>query len=245
MEVIDHKPIILKLQDLKYDKTNPNEMSEDTMNALRTSMQKFGYLMPIIVDQNNKLADGEHRSKVYKEFNKTEIPAIRVKFKDDEERRMLRQAMNKIRGQHDLNRDYTELKILQKYNQQDLKTLLGVGDKEIQDLKKLIQVNERQGLIADPKLGTGEDEQMMDHYEDSFLHGNIKQIIIYLTNDEYKDIIPKLQKIMEVLKVDSHTELLKKLVDLFLQEKKEVKNERPSQTHRVQTSKAVKSARLR
>ena len=44
------------------------------MKALRLSMERFGYLTPIVVDQNNLIADGEHRALIYKEFGLKKFP---------------------------------------------------------------------------------------------------------------------------------------------------------------------------
>jgi len=212
MKILEHKIIKIRLKDLKFDKTNPNVMTEEQKEGLRKSMERFGYTQPVIIDQNNKIADGEHRAKIYADSDpKGEIPAIRIKFDNDNERRVLRQAMNKLRGSHDLVKDYAELQVIQKYNQELLLDMLGVGERDIQEMKHLIDVNDRAGLIMDPKTGE-EDKYMTEHYADSFLHGNVKQIIIYFQNEEYEDIIPKIQRIMPLLNVDSHTDLFKKLV---------------------------------
>jgi hypothetical protein len=216
MEVLEHNIIRVKIKDLKLDRANPNIMTKEQEEGLRESMSKFGYLAPIVIDQNNKIADGEHRLKIYKEFEQKEIPAIRVKFENDMERRLLRQSMNKIRGQHAVSKDFAELQLLMKYNSEELFKLVHVGEEQMDDLKRLVELNER-------------DQHMTDHYEDSFLHGNVKQIIIYFTNEAYQDIIPKLQKCMESFGVDNNTDVFIKLVDNYLE------------THKIQTPKITGS----
>ena len=86
-------------------------MSPEQMAALRKSMQTFGYLAPIVVDQDNLIADGEHRLLVYKEFNKKTVPAFRVRMSDTE-RRTYRQVANKLRGYHDSELDAAELRTI-------------------------------------------------------------------------------------------------------------------------------------
>jgi ParB-like chromosome segregation protein Spo0J len=102
---------MVSLDKIKLDPTNPNVMSDEQMEGLRESMRRFGYLEPVIVDQDYLVADGEHRLTVYREFGRQDVPCYVLDLKD-EERRLLRQTMNKLRGSHDIQRDAAELKVL-------------------------------------------------------------------------------------------------------------------------------------
>ncbi len=126
----EHNLIKVKLSSLKFDDTNPNKLNEKQMHGLRESMNKFGYLTPIIVDQNNKIADGEHRALIYKEYNYDEIPAFQVDLKSDVDRRILRQVMNKLHGEHDKQLDANELVQIFKAGQLDELTALIAQEKE-------------------------------------------------------------------------------------------------------------------
>ena len=108
-----HDVVLVPIKSLKKDPTNPNVMNERQMNGLRASMKRFGYLTPIIVDKSTMLiADGEHRLTVYEETGRTEVPCILLDLKDDAERRLLRQTMNKLRGMHDEKKDANEIEFL-------------------------------------------------------------------------------------------------------------------------------------
>src|SRR5713226_5242717 len=116
---------------LVKDPDNPNVMSEEQVEGLRESFRQFGYLVPVIADaKTKKVADGEHRLVVYEEFGRKEIPVVFVDFKDDAERRLLRQTMNKLRGGHDLLRDAAELKVLYDAGRLDDLTHLLAADKD-------------------------------------------------------------------------------------------------------------------
>jgi DNA modification methylase len=132
----EHQLLKIKLDSLKFDQTNPNELTEEQMEGLRKSMKKFGYLTPIIVDQNNMIADGEHRALIYKEFGFTEIPGFKVNLKDDIERRMLRQVMNKLHGEHDRQRDANEL--LQIFESKKLDELAQLIAQPKEDLQAIL-----------------------------------------------------------------------------------------------------------
>src|ERR1051326_1983307 len=96
----DNEVIKIPVDQIKIDETNPNEMTEEQMKALKYSMDKFGYLYPVIVDQENVLADGEHRLRIFQQIGMKEIPCIKLNLTDTE-RRVLRQQMNKLHGKSD------------------------------------------------------------------------------------------------------------------------------------------------
>lgn len=106
---IEHVPI----SKIQLDLDNPNEMSEEQFNSLKEAMKKFGYLTPIVLDQDYKIADGEHRYLVYKELGRETIPAYVLDLRDTD-RRLLRQIMNKVKGTHDPKLDEEEFKRLLK-----------------------------------------------------------------------------------------------------------------------------------
>ena len=114
-------------------------MTKEQMDGLRQSFRRFGYLSPIIIDQNNVVADGEHRVEIYKEFGRDTIPAFRVEFADDSERRLLRQVMNKLHGSHDPLKDVDEFqRLLEAGKLGDLASMIAEDE---QALRKAIEVN--------------------------------------------------------------------------------------------------------
>ena len=101
---------------------------------LRKSMQTFGYLAPIVVDQNNLIADGEHRVLVYKEFGKKTVPTFRVQM-SDVERRLYRQTANKLRGMHNLQMDADEMALIyEKGKLSDLAQLIATQDQTLKEM---------------------------------------------------------------------------------------------------------------
>lgn len=153
----------IPIADLVFDPTNPNVLSAEQMNGLRLSMQKFGYLTPIIVDQQTKkIADGEHRALVYKEMGLQEIPAILMSLETDSDRKQLRQVMNKLHGFHDKQMDANEL--VQIFQAQKLDELSQLIAQPKEDLQRLM-------LRYHPSLEfvTPENEQEIDKLIDEEL----------------------------------------------------------------------------
>lgn len=136
-QVIDEHPITkIKISDLVFDPTNPNIMSDEQMKGLKLSFKKFGYLVPLVVDLKNRIADGEHRAIAYKELGLKEIPAIKMKLETDADRRELRQVLNKLHGSHNLSKDADELVIL--FQNQKLDELAEIIARPAEDMRRLI-----------------------------------------------------------------------------------------------------------
>ena len=133
MEVKNFEVEMIDVESIKLDETNPNEMSREKMDALRKIMVEKGFLQPIIVDQNGTMVDGEHRYIVYREMGMKKIPGYRLNLTDNE-RRILRQTMNKLRGQHNPREDIDDLILISKeIGVQELSKYLGVEDQNLQD----------------------------------------------------------------------------------------------------------------
>ncbi len=98
--------------DLTVDGDNPNEQSDEMFGLLCANMRTKGWIgNHIITDLDGLIADGEHRWRAAQEIGLAEVP---VKFYDidDAERRLWRQELNKISGEHDTKRDALEYKAL-------------------------------------------------------------------------------------------------------------------------------------
>ena len=209
--VEEHKLVKIDIDKIKIDSTNPNVMSDDEMKALQKTMDKFGYLAPVILDKKLKVVDGEHRVKAYQKMGKTTIPAYIVDV-DKYDQKILRQVMNKLRGEHDILKDSKEFNILDKANRLD-------------ELAQFLAKDEKDFLrMTDEPVKDDEfDNNPMDHHKDHYLHGNIKQIMIYFDNQQFENVMPRIEKIMEIEEVTTHTDMFYKLLEYY-------ENNKPNKT---------------
>jgi site-specific DNA-methyltransferase (adenine-specific) len=131
-KIQEYKVTNISINDLVFDESNPNKLTEQQEEALKKTMEKFGYLVPIIINERNEIGDGEHRAKLYRDMGITEIPAYVVpQINDDIQRRLLRQTMNKLHGEHEIKLDSSELLLIFQNN----------------------KLNELSELIAQPREG--------------------------------------------------------------------------------------------
>ena len=143
-QIKEHELKQVPVNKIKVDGENPNIVTPEQLEAMRYSMEKFGYLAPIIVDQDFIVADGEHRLQIYKEFGKTTIPCYIVEC-NPAERKLIRQTMNKLHGVHDSLMDAQELKRIIAFDEgmfSEITNLLAIEDAEIEKILKLTKIKE-------------------------------------------------------------------------------------------------------
>jgi ParB-like chromosome segregation protein Spo0J len=124
---------IVSVDSLSVDGYNPNSMSEKEKEALKFSIEKYGFIIPIITNKDLLIADGEHRWTVAKEMGMKEVRIIRLPLKDVD-RRILRQVLNKLRGTHDGILDALEMeKIVKSGAMGNLTKSLGISEQWVND----------------------------------------------------------------------------------------------------------------
>lgn len=123
---------IIPIASLTTDSNNPNRMSDKQHKALAESIKRWGFLVPVITNKDLLIADGEQRYTVAKSLGMKEIPTIILPV-DDVNRRLIRQVMNKLRGEHDLVADAMEFeRIIHAGKEDDLKQLLVLSEEKLQ-----------------------------------------------------------------------------------------------------------------
>jgi ParB-like chromosome segregation protein Spo0J len=123
-EICIPNPEVVATSQLKADGKNPNKMTRDQLDRLKTSIKKFGFIVPIITNKDLLIADGEQRWIAANELAMPNVLVVRLPV-EEVDRRLLRQVLNKLRGEHDLLLDADEFEqILQLGGQDDLKYLL-------------------------------------------------------------------------------------------------------------------------
>lgn len=103
----------VKIRELKPSEYNPRKWSEDQLQKLRESLEKFGVVDPLIVNSHpsrtNIVIGGNMRLKVLKDMKYTEVPAVYLNL-DEAKERDLNVRLNKTGGEFDLDllKDFDE-----------------------------------------------------------------------------------------------------------------------------------------
>ena len=172
----------MAITSIKFDKTNPNEVSDEQMQALTKGMERFGYLAPVILNENMQVLDGEHRVKIYKKLGEKKIPAYVIKA-SKLDGKLLRQIMNKMRGEHIIEKDVPELELLLKDRPDDLRDLLLFKERDLGDMQELLKA---------PDQSTWDN---VFNQEDTSLEENMEQITFYLDIGDKKHLLETLKTI--------------------------------------------------
>jgi len=128
--------------ELETDGDNPNEMTDDQFGLLCDRMRQNGWLGgPVVTDTDGLIADGEHRWRAAQEIGLDEVPVRQFKI-DDAERRLWRQELNKIHGEHDAKRDALEYDYLLNAGKSDeVHDLVDAADEDLDELLDEIKVD--------------------------------------------------------------------------------------------------------
>jgi len=122
---------LIDIDVLQLDGENPNKMKKNQLHALRKAIQRWGFIVPIITNRDLLVADGEQRLTVARELGMKQVPVVRLDV-EDVDRRLLRQVLNKLKGQHVPELDQEEfLRIIEAGGEEDLRRFLVANDKQI------------------------------------------------------------------------------------------------------------------
>jgi len=126
-----HVPI----DDIESDGDNPNEMTDEQFGLLCDRMRQNGWLGgPIVTDTDGTIADGEHRWRAARDIGLSTVP-VRQYDIDDATRRLWRQELNKIHGEHDTKRDALEYDYLLDAGKSDeVHALTDAADEDLDEL---------------------------------------------------------------------------------------------------------------
>jgi len=127
---------------LETDGDNPNEMTDEQFGLLCERMRQNGWLGgPIITNTDGLIADGQHRWQAAQEIGLSEVPVKQFEI-DDATRRLWRQELNKIHGEHDSKRDALEYDhLLDSGKADEVQALTNAADEDLDELLAQIKMD--------------------------------------------------------------------------------------------------------
>lgn len=190
------KITIVPIGDLKMADYNPRLITEKQVADLKASIETFGIVEPVVVNNNpermNIIVGGHQRVSILKMLDFKEVPVVYVNLTLEKEKE-LNVRLNKNTGEFDWDKLANEF-----------------------DTDALIDWGFTEGELG---MGSqGKDEIETDNLAnslDSYLEGNIRQIVLYFKKEEYEGVLNRLEKVMVDEKVESHTEAFIKILSEY------------------------------
>lgn len=165
----------IKIDDLLPSEYNPRKEltpEDEEYKNIKKSIEKFGYVEPIIVNVDNTVIGGHQRLNVLKELNYEKISCVVVDVNKNEEK-ALNIALNKIDGIWD---DDKLIEIFENLNNTELIDFTGFSKKEIDNYLKETDID---------SFFTGED---VEKKEDKKNEKQCPECVILINTKEWKVI---------------------------------------------------------
>jgi DNA modification methylase len=124
---------INKLAYANYNPRKDLQPKDAEYKKLKKSIEEFGYVEPIIVNQNNTVIGGHQRAKILQDLGFEKIDIVRVNIPKEKEK-ALNIALNKISGEWDFEKLTNLLKDIKINNENDF-LLTGFDEKEFDKLR--------------------------------------------------------------------------------------------------------------
>lgn len=164
--------IYRKIEELKPNDKNPRQISKADLNKLKRSIQEFGFVDPVIVNQHPDRLDvivgGHQRVKAATELGMQSVPCVYINVSEAKEN-IFNIALNEISGDWDEVKLQALLKEINSTPGVDI-TLTGFDEPIIDEILSSTEQEQKEALIdeappvlAEPKTRPGEIYQLGRH----------------------------------------------------------------------------------
>lgn len=125
----------LDINQIKPFERNPRTHSKEQIQQIATSMMKFGWVNPILVDENFEIIAGHGRLLAGKELGYEKVPVAQLKHLSEHEKLALLIADNKISDNAGWDEDMLQQALEQLHDGNFDLITLGFSNKEIEKYK--------------------------------------------------------------------------------------------------------------
>ena len=169
------KTKVMKLTELKENKSNPRVIKDDKFNKLVKSIKEFPKMLemrPIVVDKDNVVLGGNMRLKACKDAGLTEVPVLSAEHLTPEEQQQFIVKDNLSYGEWDWDA------LISDFNMESL-TNWGMD------------VPSFNMNLMEPQV----DYAVLGDKMNTYVNNTIKQIVLYYETSEYIDMLNELDSI--------------------------------------------------
>ena len=143
LKILENNPAF-SVHDIKPDYSNSNRLSDQKFSALLSSIERYNFVYPIVIDQDNTIVDGYHRYIAYRQKQFKEIPVIKVQIDSVEDRIKLRHILNQLRGETEEEKFGLELMKLTERDAKELEDFARLTASDYNTIQKLLEGTKKQ-----------------------------------------------------------------------------------------------------
>lgn len=192
-----------KVAELSNWEDNPRSIVEEDFERLKGQIKKLGMYKPLLVNADNIVLGGNMRLRALKDMGIKEVAVTVVDATDPAT--MLEYALS----DNDQVGVTDDLKLAELVHLNPIDTTLyKVQSNVLRPLESIVNPK-------DPATLGGEDDpdkSDLDESLDTYLNGNIKQIVLYYDNAQYEDIVNRLETLGEQMGIEDNTGIITKLI---------------------------------
>lgn len=208
-----------KISDLKAYRNNPRKMSKEDFDLLSSSLKEFGDLSGIVRNNTSgELVGGNQRTNFFRDSSKDAKVVITHKMETPTETGTVALGYVLYNGEQysyrevawDADREARANILANKVGGTwDFDTLANAFDVDM-----LLQTGWKASELGFA-LGDEKDENPLANSAETYLQGNVKQIVLYFSSEEFETVVPRLDAIMSKTGATSHTEAFLRLLDHY------------------------------
>ncbi|MFA5937567.1 MAG: ParB N-terminal domain-containing protein [Candidatus Paceibacterota bacterium] len=193
-----------KVADLTNWEDNPRSIVKEDFERLKKQIIKLGMYKPLLVNADNIVLGGNMRLRALTDLGAKEVAVTVVDATDPAT--MLEYALS----DNDQVGVTDDLKLAELVHLSPIDTsLYKVQSNILRPLESIVNP-------PDPStLGGGDDVDKSDLDEslDTYLNGNIKQIVLYYDNEQYGKVVDQLTNLGERFGIEDNTGIITKLIE--------------------------------
>lgn len=214
-----------KMSDLKTYHKNPRKITAEDREILKKGLLEFGDLSGVVLNKRTgELVGGNQRTSLFKEEAERCTIEITEEFKKPTTQGTVAHGYIVYTHANGENEKFS-YRVVDWNEAKEMKANLlankagGMWDFDLLanefeiDLLREVGFKEFELGFARSKDEEGEDDNPLGDTAETYLAGNIKQIVLYFESAEYEKILPRMDRAMADFGVTSHTEAFIKLLD--------------------------------
>lgn len=187
-----------KLKDLTNWDNNPRSILKEDYARLKGQISKLGVYKTLLVNQDNIVLGGNMRLRAFTELFGKDHEVMCGIVETADPGMMLEYALS----DNDQAGITDDMKLAEVFQLHPIETqLYKIQSNVLRPLETIINPIDPSTLGGDSET----DKSTMDENLDTYLTGNIKQIVLYFENAEYEEVIARLEKIKTEYSLENNT----------------------------------------